>query len=156
MEILGIDPGTQFTGWCFLSKDKKDFKAGLLTSKKDNWIENCRSIFSQFDALFLSGFPTHVIIELPEYWASSIGLSARESGSIMKLAFLCGGLYYTAFSYVHNVYLISPSSWKGQMSKDIVRHKLEKIFPSRETDLRNMNHNTIDAIGIAYYANIAA
>jgi Holliday junction resolvasome RuvABC endonuclease subunit len=150
-KILAIDPSIHNCGWCIMSTNMKIITYGLIQGrlkKNRKWIDKANHVSELVHMLLINYWPKRVFLEFPEYWAGSIGSQARESGSVFKLYFLCGSLYQVA-KELCEVKLVKPSEWKGQLKKEIVRKRLKKQFPNVITD--NMDHNVVDAIGIAYY-----
>lgn len=151
--ILSIDPGTHSTGYCFVvtSDPFRIREIGVMEAKSGNWKNNCDLIMGQLNEKILAICPYMSVLEFPEYWGGPVGYSARESGSTSKLSFLCGRIYEKLSLYVPDfVNLITPSQWKGQLSKELIAKRLAKIYP--ELDFGKLNHNAIDALGIAHYS----
>lgn len=157
-KIIAIDPGTRNCGYSIFNDTNLNIlEYGLFSSNnknkytelnKMNWLNNCKNIISNIEDMYYKTNFYKLILEYPEYWSGSSGYAARESGSIFKLTFLCGGIYFT-FCNMCKVVLVTPSQWKGQLKKDTVKRRLEKIYP--ELKKKKINHNTMDAIGIGYY-----
>lgn len=148
---MSVDPGTHSTGYCIMNLDLKLKSHGLLKARKKTWRENCDLILTQLIDVSSRFKPDVLILEYPEYWAGSCGFAARESGSLLKLSFLCGCIYaYFNTVFPVNIYLVTPSQWKGQLSKEVTNRRLSKIYPNDVNS--SLDHNTVDAIGIAYFS----
>lgn len=147
-KYLGIDPSIINCGYCLMTENYRIKKYGLLQSKEKTWLAKYHVILNQVSELIHSILPDELVLEYPEYWEGTQGHSARESGSLFKLTFLCGGIVATARD-ISKVTLVTPSNWKGQLKKDKVRKRLMKVFPKIVDD--DLDHNIMDAVGIIYY-----
>jgi hypothetical protein len=150
--ILAMDPGTHRTGWCLMSQKTAVIrKADFMASVEKNWKKNCQNMWIKFDQLLIDTHPNTIVFEIPEYWGGVIGQSARESGSVHKLFFLLGGYFRAALEGSRQIEWVTPSGWKGQMNKDMIRRRLKIRYPDQGDWLENLDHNAMDAIGIAYW-----
>jgi hypothetical protein len=84
-----------------------------------------------------------LVTEVPEHFGVS-GYVARETGSVFKLAFVCGMVY----GITDDTIGFQPSKWKGQMTKEIVRNRLVLRYPDKP--IESLDHNIVDAIGIGH------
>lgn len=149
--IIAVDSSINFCGISIfdmrvLKAESKLLHSQLLTPKvkSDEWIDKSMNIYEQIRSICLRSKGYYkLIIETPEYWGAA-GYLARESGAVLKLMFLCGQL-----STLNNSYIINPSTWKQQLPKEVVRNRLIKLYP--KLDIKNMNHNVMDAIGIGHW-----
>lgn len=145
--ILSIDPSINQCGWAVFT-DNKLRLYGLLSSelKDADYIEKSRAIFARIKTNAKKYKVDVIVLEVPEHFGVS-GYIARESGSIFKLTFLCGMI-----CSLDNVVTTPPRGWKGQLPKEVMRNRYIKEWP--QLDIANMDHNTLDAIGIGrWYAN---
>jgi len=151
--FLAIDPGTLSLGYAFF-KNKYPHEFDLLQEKSTrNWIFRTKHLVNNLDELYFNLRPKKIIIELPEFWGGIIGQSARDSGSIFKLSFLVGAIYDRLSQYCP-VITVTPSKWKGQLKKEMVRSRLRLKYPKLSRVIKELDHNVMDAIGIgSYYAN---
>lgn len=143
-EVFAIDPSINRCGWCKMSRDYKILQFGLIKSdSKSGWFMRAQEVANKIlEKSYKSS--DKVLLEIPEHWSNSVGLAARESGSLFKLTFVCGIIY----GKLQNVELFSPTKWKGQLSKEIVTKRLIEKFGRRIQHAED--HNVFDAIGIAY------
>lgn len=148
MIIMSVDPSINFCG--FAIHDEQGLLAHtLLTPNKtdEDYVQKSRTIFSVIKNIHNDVFVENgnkdvvIVLECPEYWKVA-GHAARESGSIFKLTFLCGMIATINDSVV----IVTPSGWKGQMSKDVVNRRLRATYPN--VNIEKTNHNVVDAIGI--------
>ena len=147
MHIISIDPSINFCGLAIHDEQGLLVHTLLTPSKSDeDYFQKSRTIFSMIKNIYTDIFiengnkDTLIVLECPEYWKVA-GHAARESGSIFKLTFLCGMI-----SSLDNVTIVTPSGWKGQMSKDVVNNRLRAVYPN--VNIAKTNHNVVDAIGI--------
>ena len=146
MTIFTINPSINkySCGWCTLSKDEKVFKFGLINGYGDSWIQKAIKIGNKLCVLIDENKNVNkVIIELPEYWSGIVNRT-RNSASLFKLFYLCGYIH----GKINNIEIVTPSIWKGQLSKEEVQRRLQRHFGKR---IKNaIDHNVLDAVGIAY------
>lgn len=88
-----------------------------------------------------------IVYELPEHWGIA-GFHAREKGSMQKLQFLCGSLQ-SLLGDDFNVRCLTPSVWKGQIPKNVMKNRIKKDYPKVNFD--DIRHDVMDAIGIGSY-----
>ena len=140
---LAIDPSINFCGTADF-KGKQLFHSELLqpdhVGKQGTYLDKCVDIYNQLEAI--SELYDVLILEIPEHWGAA-GYLSRESGAIFKVTFLCGMIFT-----LPNVTTYTPSEWKGQLPKEVVRNRLAKIYPKVVT--KKLNHNIMDAIGIGH------
>lgn len=123
----------------------------VIKSNKGNFIQNTNIITKKIKQIITmySKNETVVIMEYPEYWGCHIGQQARESSAITKLHFTCGAIWQISHDNCKNFIIITPSEWKGQLPKQIVRTRIMPFYPKHITSITD--HNIIDAIGIGHY-----
>ena len=147
-KILSIDPSITNLGYCVMTNNFEIIECDLLKSRKENWDNKCKFMWAELINICHKFFPKIVYLEFPEYWSGSVGYQARESGSVFKLTFLCGGIF-ALLSEWSDVRIVTPSKWKGQLSKKIVKKRLKRIYPDFVNE--DLDHNVVDAIGIGHY-----
>ncbi len=96
--LLAIDPSVNNCGVALFDKKKKELIDALLIRpdkivKRDGeFYDKAFSIFNKVETIRKKCDVDEVVCELPDHW-SVAGFHARESGSIEKLAFMCGSVY---------------------------------------------------------------
>lgn len=158
---MAIDPSINYCGVAIFDLKKKELiEADLVRPAKiairdGEWYDKAFSVFTQIDALRKEHGVVAVACELPDHW-STAGFAARESGSITKLAFMCG-LFYGMRNEVQRFVFALPREWKGQLSKDVMKNRIEdhyvkktKKYSKKSWD--DLNHNIVDAIGIGHWS----
>ena len=81
-------------------------------TKSTSMLNQIRDLVCEYDV-------THMIMEVPEYWAVG-GFEARETGSIGKLLFVCGMIYSLedqniGGTIIKEFRLVTPRGWKVQL-----------------------------------------
>ena len=151
MKILGIDPSLNACGVAIVNDGKLAAWDTLNSSKMKNifdtklaeYANKASCIFSQIKVIVKKEKIDLICLEVPEHFGVS-GYMARESGSIFKLTFLCGML-----CSLPDIRVFPPRIWKGQIPKEVMRNRFIKKFP--DLDIKNLDHNILDAMGIALY-----
>lgn len=125
--------------------------------KNGNYQEKSRDIIGQIvrimDAVSRYDFPhndVQLVTEIPQHFGVS-GYLSRESGAVLKLTFIAGMI----FNITDTVISYEPNQWKGQLPKDVVARRLQKLYPKEKIfDMKRkkflMDHNIVDAIGIGH------
>ncbi len=149
--VMGIDPSINDCG-VSVFKEKRCIVYRLLHPDKGakNFQTKSLSLFADIIELTDRYSVETIILEIPEYWGTA-GFIARESGSLFKMSFLCGMIYTFNLYEQMTVELVTPREWKGQMPKDVCRNRLKKYYIDRIPEFMTLNHNIVDAIGIAHH-----
>lgn len=154
--FMAIDPSINTMGVAFY--DKKELIAAELWKpekefkQSEHYIKTGDMVSRLMERAILEHVQ-HVILEVPEYWGAD-GFVARESGSIAKMMFLCGGLYCRLIDLGIEMRLVSPRQWKGQLPKNVVRNRLERVFVPNyytKTEWKDLDHNVMDAVAIGHF-----
>jgi len=158
--LLAIDPSINYCGIALFDiKTKKLIDAMLvrpdrITQRDGEFYDKAFSIFTKVDTVRKKCGVTSVACELPDHWAVA-GFMARESGSITKLSFMCG-LFYGMRNDVDKFVFALPRGWKGQLSKDIMKNRIEGAYTGKgkhytKDEWEKLDHNVCDAIGIGHW-----
>jgi hypothetical protein len=164
--VLSIDPSINNVGWA-LSKNKKLIKWGIIhpaKDKKKTYLDKCKDIISQIIEIYSDLPDVQLVTEIPDHFGTS-GYIARESGAILKLAFIAGMIY----NIDSDVVSYTPNQWKGQLPKHVMTMRLCKnepyksmkivdwkdIYYCKECKVKHpkilFDHNIIDGIGINHF-----
>ena len=140
MNLLSIDPGTHYTGYAWWEETHTHitlFKYGLIRATEDDWNKRVETI--QFK--IQEHFPEFksVVVELPEFHAGARGMNASRQGDTLMLAVLCGALM------TGSTYFVTPSQWKGQLSKQMTAKRMLKYWPELKIK-QKIDYNWADAI----------
>ena len=150
---LSIDPSINACGYAVHNiKTKKLLDHGLISPKKaikkkeamPSFIDKSRYVLDTIQDVMDSYEDNSVqlVLEIPDHWGDQ-GYLARESGSIYKLTFVCGMIC----SLSEHIVTYLPREWKGQMKKEVMQRRLAR-FCKGVIDIKSLNHNVVDAIGI--------
>lgn len=158
--LMSIDSSVNNLGiaiWDMSSKKLLLWK--LVHPKSDcrsNEYEKSWSILCQLKEWIKIYAINHIICEVPTYWAIG-GFEARETGSMNKLSFVCG-LIYSLRGDMEKFKLVTPSDWKGQLSKIVTQNRLQDEYWAKyQIDMngtatgKKLNDNVSDAIGIGHF-----
>ena len=159
--LLSIDPSINNCGIAVFNLKTKELEDAILIHpdkivKRDGeFYDKAFSIYSKVDQIRDKCSVTEIVCELPDHWSVG-GFAARESGSITKLAFMCG-LFYAMRNDVRKFTFTLPRGWKGQLSKDVTKNRIEKTYVGKGknytiVEWKDLDHNICDAIGIGHWA----
>ena len=158
--LLAIDPSINNCGVAVFNKKSKTLEDAILihpdkvVTRDGEFYDKAFSIFNKVDIIRKKCKVTEVACELPDHWAVA-GFAARESGSITKLSFICG-LLYGMRNDVDKFTFVLPRGWKGQLSKDIMKNRIERDYAGKgkhytKDEWKDLDHNVCDAIGIGHW-----
>ncbi len=158
--LLAIDPSVNNCGIAVFNMKTKELLDAILIhpdkiAKRDGeFYDKAFSIFNKVRTIHEKCHVTEVVCELPDHW-SVAGFHARESGSIEKLAFMCG-LFYALRNDVEKFVYTLPRGWKGQLSKDVTKNRIERDYAGKgkhytKEEWVKLDHNVCDAIGIGHW-----
>lgn len=158
--LLSLDPSINNCGAAvFDLKSKKLMDAILIhpskISKRDGeFYDKAFSIYTTVRTIVEKYAIDEIACELPDHWAVA-GFAARESGSITKLSFMCG-MFYSLRNEVDKFVFTLPRGWKGQLSKDVTKNRIEKYYCGKKCkystqEWQELDHNVCDAIGIGHW-----
>lgn len=151
--LIAVDPSVNNMGVAVFSIDSKKLLMWQLLhpSKdcRDNQYDKSLSLYNKVREWIVRWRVTHMILEVPEYWAVA-GFQARETGSIFKLTFVCGVLYSLKAKDLQELKVVTPREWKGQLPKEVVENRLRNKYLT-DVDLKEINDNVVDAIGIGHF-----
>lgn len=76
-----------------------------------------------------------VVIEMPENWFGERGMQSKDSEAIQKLYFFTGMLIKSlsiCLTYVHQILLVTPTRWKGQVPKPVMVQRAFKYLKKQD------------------------
>ncbi len=143
-KILAVDPSINFCGVAVMTLSGKLVYYSLVRpgSEATDYLIKSKDVYKQIRKIRRT-YDAKIILEVPEYWGIA-GFFARESDSLTKLSFVCGMIYS-----IPGTVVMTPSQWKGQLPKKVIANRLARIYNS-VVEIKSLNHNVIDAIGIGY------
>lgn len=159
-KLMTIDPSINYCGVAIFDMKTKELDDAILVrpskiSQRDGeFYDKAFSVYSKVAEIQKKCHVRQIACELPDHWAVA-GFMARESGSITKLAFMCG-LLYGMRNDVDKFIFSLPRAWKGQLSKDVMKNRIEKTYAGKgkhytTEEWKDIDHNVCDAIGIGHW-----
>lgn len=158
--LMAIDPSINYCGVALFNMKSKKLEDAILirpakiTQRDGEFYDKAFSIYTKVDEIRERCDVDQVTCELPDHWAVA-GFMARESGSITKLAFMCG-LLYGMRNDVDKFVFTLPRGWKGQLSKDVLKNRIASTYAGKgmkysKDEWKDLDHNVVDAIGIGHW-----
>lgn len=147
MKLIAIDPSINYMGVAvFTGKTLTLHELLQPQTTSDDYIEKSWSMYLQVRIILERFEVDRIILEVPDNFGVA-GYHARETGSIQKLTFVCGIMY--SLRVYTKIKTVLPRQWKGQLSKEAVYNRLDKlkIYPFSFHDI---NNNIADAIAIGH------
>jgi len=158
-KLLTVDPSINACGVAIFDIKSKQLDDAILVApdklaKSGEWYDKASSVANKVKAIQARCHVTEIVVELPDHW-STAGFAARESGSIEKLAFICGMLYSMRGDVDKFIFTL-PRGWKGQLSKDVMKNRIARDYAGKkkhytEDEWKDLDHNVCDAIGIGHW-----
>lgn len=157
--ILAKDPGISGTGLSIWEmKDWEKLVPPIACTNIyaqpgiDEWWIKCSSIWNKIESFiqpYHSGGNRIILCfsELPKSFDSTYGQAAAKEGSIVKLSVFIGYCLYGFHRLEIPVSYVDVNDWKGQLSKDLVEKRVDRLFP----DLTISSHS-YDSVGIGLYS----
>lgn len=128
--VLAIDPSTTKAGVAWGRHIRPFVPAHLMgcgvfvTDDKDHFTTKVHDLTNYVDKLHEVTKFSDCVIEMPETWASPKGVRASTSGSMMMLGMAVGELRRWAICRGVRAHLVRVSTWKGQLSKELMFRRL--------------------------------
>jgi|GEM_PF-5125716 len=152
--LLAIDPGLSL-GWAYWSAGKKyPSKCGIIKPHKrfkDFFLETHSTIHQLGNNIVSKLKPKIIACEWPAFFDSAGGRAAAGSGSVVKLAFGCGQIALMADAFGCEFLPVAVNKWKGQLPKNIVIKRINKILPASRLEYLEPESHMYDAIGIGLH-----
>lgn len=148
--ILGVDPGTQCTGYALITNEQEHCEmitAGTIQLKsiKDHHAK-LRHIFNSLYHIISDYRPKYMAIEAPFYGKNV--QSMLKLGRAQGVALTCGmvkGLETTEYAPRKIKQSITGN---GSAAKEQVAAMLKQLLP--DSDISDLNHDATDALAVAY------
>jgi hypothetical protein len=155
--VLSIDPGVRGTGLAVWKMDS--FKGVLelpihvenfMPYSDDDWFKTCWKFHERFIDFLQLWNIKKAYVEWPAYFESAKGHAAATKGDINKLCCLVGLFSGEIWAYGGRIDTVKVNTWKGQLPKDEVQHRIERALPGIE--VLKPNSHSWDAVGLGLYA----
>lgn len=149
---LSIDPGIGGTGWALWDEDswhlaEPPTQTGIFTGRSSqSWEQKIAYIVFGLRGVVPLNL-SHTYIEYPAYFGTASGDMVARRGDLVKLSYCVG---FIAGSMPGTVTLIPVNKWKGQLPKDIVARRIQKILGANAC--REFKSHVWDAVGVGLYA----
>lgn len=142
VNTLSIDPGIAGSGVAVWKAGERNpfLNYPLRKKTRADYRNEFVSIVSMYDIKM-------VLIEKPGFQASEKGQMVLRKGDLVELCLFVGGMEMCLMEAGCLVELIDVATWKGQLPKDVVNRRIQKVFP--EVDAKSHDW---DAIGIGFWA----
>ena len=151
--LISIDPSINNLGMCIWDLHTGSILLYKLVhpiiGMRENEFNKSKSMLDQLKQWIQTYGVNRMIMEVPEHWAVG-GFQARETGSMTKLSLVVGFIYSLVYD-LEQVQLVTPAGWKGQLSKEVMVNRLYDEYIQKGIDLRKMDSNVADSIGIGHY-----
>jgi len=149
--VLFLDPGVGGTGWAYYRNvDGGDYNlptTGVVFPKGATWQAKVRTVMASMSGVLSLYRPILVVAEFPRVWQEATSHASATRGDLFKLAYLVGALDRACEALdMGTVQLISPSDWKGQLPKDALKRRVEKLLGVSYQD------HELDAVGMGLAA----
>lgn len=148
MIILGIDPGTRFTGYAVLKRDGRQLQLlacdVLKLATCDHLPEKIHRFYTFFGALITQAHITHIALETP--------FLGKNAQNFLKLGYLRGIAYLLAQQHALIISEFAPREVKtavtgyGGAEKEQVAYMMRRLFVRLPENLRA---DATDALAVA-------
>jgi hypothetical protein len=108
------------------------------------------SLWGKFDEILEEYYPDVCFIEGVQLWGSVKSQTSAKRGDTFLLSYLIGGYCHLCTTRGVEFHIINPSTWKGQLPKEVVHKRIHKLLPELKYDL---SEHTMDAVGLGLYVN---
>lgn len=151
--LMSIDPSVNNLGMAIWDVNEKNLLLWKLlhpeVGQRRNEFDKSLSMLNQVKQWIQTYAVNRIIMETPEHWVVG-GFQARETGSMTKLAFVCGMLC-SLVNDLQEFKVVTPAEWKGQLPKEVVANRLKDHYLPLGVNLTEIDANVADAIEIGHF-----
>lgn len=151
--LMSIDPSVNNLGMAIWDINEKNLLLWKLlhpeVGQRRNEFDKSLSMLNQVKQWIQTYAVNRIIMETPEHWVVG-GFQARETGSMTKLAFVCGMLC-SLVNELEEFKVVTPAEWKGQLPKEVVANRLKDHYIPFGVNLTEIDANVADAIEIGHF-----
>lgn len=127
MKIVAIDPSVNNVGIAKWDTEKSELSTALYHPIKTDGIVHIGNQLAMYCKM-LRYIPDILILECPTFMGSTKGKIAAQKGYTIDLAFIVGYLAASFRLYHHQVFLPTPMEWKGNLPKEAVGIRFQKVY----------------------------
>lgn len=147
MQILAIDPSVNNIGLAYYWQNPLGImllETALFHPEKGASLQKKGNQLLRF--LHLKGWkPDVLVVEYPQWEASTRGAIASEMGYTLDLAYLCGVLVGWSQLASKDIFLPTPIQWKGNLPKSATEHRVKQKFGFVTSQI---SEHEVDACGL--------
>ena len=145
MNKMSVDPGLN-TAYAIWDEDIELIDTGVFRIRSGKYTSEKKlcDLWRSFNAITRKSKITECCIEGVQVWMGSTrSVTAASTGKLMLLSYLVGGYCHICHLEGISFRIINPTEWKGQMSKEVVKRRVERAL-GQNFD----NEHIVDAIGL--------
>lgn len=151
--VFAIDPGVSGTGWAIIEwvpQSADDYilvdAGNIYASPSMTWDRKAAAITGRLAKVIEKYSPGEYVCEFPTFMERMV--VASKTDSTVKMAFITGMFAEMIRDWDRShLNLVLPNTWKGTMSKDLVKRRIhKKIHPAH-----TFKAHALDAIGIGLH-----
>lgn len=138
--LMFIDPGLMGTGYAYFdrivrtaSTPRPPISYGVYTPKGCSWESRAGAVCDWLRGMMKGARVKYTILEMSQMWEGSpVSFSSALKGDLFKLTYLIGGMGEVVRTTTdREPVLVTARVWKGQLSKDAVKRRLQDAFTHR-------------------------
>lgn len=152
MRILAVDPSVNNVGLALYDTETKRLQTHThhppnRKGKGGETQEMSHMMAGVFRFIYISLLQgkkiDKLVVEYPNWQGSERGLIAAQQGYTLDLAFIAGHLASSFGLTPSNIYLPTPSQWKGNAPKAATQARVQRMFGTLQID-----EHAYDAVGM--------
>lgn len=159
--IFSVDPGLQGTGIAFFPSSRvacPQWTSVIPRANKGDWIARARTMTLEVKALLASevcagkNYGRAVFVcEMMEMHQSARAQMMWKSGDFQHTLVFIGMMCHAVRKMVHEIKLVKPSEWKGQLPKPVAERRIRKIIGEEVAAELGIRSHAWDAVGIGLW-----
>lgn len=159
--LLAVDPGLQGTGLAFWSSTRTPAPewTEVVSDRKGDWLDRSDRIARHVAERLRTETTTgrmlgdvRLVCELMEMHGGARAQMMWKSGDLQRTLIFTGMLIARTSRYVDKVTLVGPGTWKGQLPKSVVEHRLKRYLGGPIWRTLGIRSHAWDAVGIGLWA----
>jgi Holliday junction resolvasome RuvABC endonuclease subunit len=150
MTLMSVDPGL-VSGYAVWTTAPHPTQVGIVRApKQGDYYERAFQVTEDLLETMVLWGVKEVACEMPAFHQSAGGMVVARSGSLIKLSLLVGCLMGQVQAYGKKFNGVEVAKWKGQLSKQLVAHRVRHTLRGDERCAQWTDHE-YDAVGIGLY-----